>query len=307
MTSARRLYRFGLALALAGTAAVAVALAATLTSVDLSASSADLAMTCRRLLAPGGVAALAVIGLLTLCAMVGIRGAGSLVRQLRAQRDFLSALGPTKPACVDGVDVRIVENRDPLAFCASIVKPQIYVSSGALAVLSDEEIRAVIEHERHHRARRDPLRLLAVRVMGEALFFLPALGRLAERYAALAELAADEAAVALTHRRSLASALLVFGKLEPDAGVVGIAPERVDHLLGEPARWQISLSLIAGSALAALGVVALALTLAIGTLGDAVRLPVLLAETCMLAMTIAPIALAGGGLLLSRRFLLRRG
>lgn len=306
MNSARRLYRFGLAFALVGAVTVATALAATASAVDLSASPADLAMTCRRLLEPGGVAALAAIALLGLSIVVAYKGVRSVVRQLGAQRRFIAGLGPVERADVGGTDVRLVSSERPLAFCAGLARPAIYLSSGALASLSEDELCAVLEHERHHRARRDPLRLLAARSVGEALFFLPAMPRLAQRYAALAELAADEAAVAVAPRRSLASALLAFGELAPDAGVVGIAPERVDHLLGEPARWQLSLSVVAGSALVAVGIVALALTLALGALGGTVRLPVLLAETCMVAMTAAPVALAAGGLVLSRRVLPRR-
>ena len=306
MTSARRLYCFGFALAVVGATTVVAALAASASALDLSGPSADLAMTCRRLLEPGGLAALAVIALLGLSIVVALRGARAVMRQVRAQRRFLDELGPVERARVGGEDVHIVAHERPLAFCAGIFRPQIYLSTGAHAALSASELRAVLGHECHHRARRDPLRLLAARSAAEALFFLPALRRLAERYAALAELAADEAAVAVTPPKALASALLAFGELTPDAAVVGIAPERVDHLLGEPPRWQLSLSLVAGSALVAVGIVALALTLALGTLGGSVRLPVLLAETCMVAMTAGPVALAAGGLMLSRRVLPRR-
>ena len=54
--------------------------------------------------------------------------------------------------------------------------------------LSDAELRAVLAHEQHHGALRDPLRLAVGRVLCQALFFLPVLRPLHDRYADVAEL-----------------------------------------------------------------------------------------------------------------------
>src|SRR6185436_1623399 len=86
------------------------------------------------------------------------------------------------------------------------------------------EVRAILAHEEHHRVRRDPLRLLCARLVSDGLHPLPPFAALAEREAALADLAADAATVeALGDRAPLASALVRFG---------GVAPERVDRLVG---------------------------------------------------------------------------
>jgi hypothetical protein len=54
---------------------------------------------------------------------------------------------------------------------------------------------------------------LLLTVLADALFFLSALGRLKRRYAELAELAPDEAAIsAAGDARQLAAALLQFGE-----------------------------------------------------------------------------------------------
>ena len=82
-----------------------------------------------------------------------------------------------------------------------------------------------------------------VRVLRDALFFLPVLRDAERRYAALAEVAADEAAVRSAGAEPLASALLYFG--EQPGGAVGIAAERVDHLLGQPAKWRLRLAAMA--------------------------------------------------------------
>ena len=112
----------------------------------------------------------------------------------------------------------------------------MYVSSGALERLSADALAAVVEHEAHHAARRDPLRILVARAIGEA-YSLTALPR---REQALAELAADAAAVRRRGAAPLAAALLAFDATE-------IAPERVDRLTGAPPSGQVPRALVAGA------------------------------------------------------------
>jgi hypothetical protein len=123
----------------------------------------------------------------------------------------------------------------------------VYVSAGALATLSGAELAAVVAHEGHHADRRDPLRILIARAIGDA-YSLPALPR---REQALAELAADDAAVRRGGKAPLASALLTFGG--------GIAPERVDRLAGARPVGEVSPAMVYATA----SVIA-ALVLAVG-------------------------------------------
>jgi hypothetical protein len=128
----------------------------------------------------------------------------------------------------------VIRDPRPQAFCAGYLRPVVYVLRRTVELLSDVELDAVLAHERHHRRVRDPLRIACGGVLGEALFFLPALRPLCDRYADVAELNADRAAVHASAGREapLASALLVFDESAP-AGVSGISPERVDSLLGQ--------------------------------------------------------------------------
>src|SRR5205085_12231525 len=107
----------------------------------------------------------------------------------------------------------VVDDDRPLAFCTGYLSPRVYVSRGALAQTSAEELRAVLAHEAEHRRRRDPLRQACARVLCEALFFLPVLEALGDRSAALAELLADDAAVEACagDPAPLAAAMLLFG------------------------------------------------------------------------------------------------
>jgi Zn-dependent protease with chaperone function len=156
------------------------------------------------------------------------------IRQRRDYRGFLANLEIVghlggRPG------VRVIAGPRPQAFCAGYLRPRIYVSQGALDLLSGSELEAVLAHERHHLVARDPLRFASGRVLTQALFFVPALRALFARYTDVAELNADGAAVRAGGggRAALASALLTF-----DASGAGVAPERVDSLLGGRARWQ---------------------------------------------------------------------
>jgi Zn-dependent protease with chaperone function len=159
-------------------------------------------------------------------------------RQRAAYRDFLDQL-EIVGALEGHPTVKVIADPRPQAFCAGYLQPTVYVSQRALDLLSEPELRAVLAHEHHHRRVRDPLRLAYGRIAARALFFVPVLKSLWERYADLAELNADRAAVRASAGReaALASALLLFDASAPP-GVSGISPERVDSLLGLPIRWR---------------------------------------------------------------------
>ena len=296
-------------LGVVGGLATLATLVVALRSVELTPlSPAALVSACRRFfLADPSAGALLALSLTALGAVVLILAGLSLARQLRAHRRFHAGLSPVGGAQIAGSPVTLVEDPRPRAFCAGYVRPRIYLSSGALGRLSDPQLRAVVAHERHHMLRHDPLRILLARVLGHSLFFMPVLRRLAERYRALSELAADEKAVHREGAGALASALLAFGERGDPAVVVGIARERVDHLLGQGPRWELPISLLAGS------LVAIALLVAV-TVGAeplmssaSLNVPMLLAQACMVAMAALALLAGAGGLLFSRTLLARSG
>jgi Zn-dependent protease with chaperone function len=307
MRSARRLYRLHVVLALAGAGATALALVVALTRVSFKPPSVEaLALACRRVgLDDLSVASLLILVLSSLSVAVLVLSLRSAMRQLRARRRFMREVRIVGRTDVQGCRALIVDGQKPQAFCAGLWRPRVYVSRGTLDRLPPDQVAAVVAHEAHHARRRDPLRLFVARALGEGLFFLPALGRVADRYAALAELAADEAAVSRGGRRPLAAALLAFEDT-PNAAVVGIAPERVDHLLGERPRWELPMVLLLGAALTVIGLVALVLQTAQATSQASVALPALLAQACMVAMTATPVLAGAAALLASRRMLRRR-
>jgi Zn-dependent protease with chaperone function len=197
------------------------------------------------------ILALAAAGALTIAAALR---AGW--RQRRAHRRFLAqveVLGKLHghPA------VTVIAGARPEAFCAGFLRPAIYVSRGAVNALTAPQLEAVLAHEHHHRRVRDPLRFACARVLAQAVFFIPVLRPLRDRYAELAELRADRAAVCANAGRpsTLASALLAFDAGSP-SGRSGVSAARVDSLLGEPDRWRVARGPLIGS-LAVLAVVSI--------------------------------------------------
>lgn len=255
---------------------------------------------CRRLLPDLGVGSAVVLALGGLSLAVLVRTIASGVRRVRASRTVVRALEPFERRPVGGATVQVFRHASVLAFCAGLLSPRIYVSTGTIAALDAAELEAVVAHEQHHASKRDPLRVFVAGVVSDGLFFAPALRRLADRYGALAELAADQAAVRI-HRDDpspLASALLAFERADP--AVVGIAPERVDHLLGDAPRWNLPVALGAWGLMVIGGVAALAVLVEAAAQAP-VNVPLLVAQSCMVVLIAVPMFIAAGGMLGRRR------
>lgn len=137
--------------------------------------------------------------------------------------------------------VRAVECLDsdvPLAFCAGVRRPAILVTVGLVVLLRPDELDAVLLHERHHRARRDPLRYAMRRAVADVCFYLPLASWWVHHEIERAELSADRAAIRHTGPRPLAGALWVVG--DHQMGVPGmpafqgVVQLRAAQLLGDP-------------------------------------------------------------------------
>jgi Zn-dependent protease with chaperone function len=305
VTKARRVFGLHLAVAAAGAAALAFVSAAALSTISLTApSSGALARACRSFVLPEVTpASLAVLGIGSLAFAVVALAVRSAWRQVRATRRFMRRLELIGPGPAGTV---VFAEERPQAFCAGLLRPRVYLSRGAVNALAPAELEAVIAHEGHHARHRDPLRVLFAGVLGDALFFLPALRRLSQRYSALAEMAADAAAVRRHgDPQPLAAALLAFDEATSPA-VIGIDPERVDHLLGEPPRWELPLALLAWTLVIVGALVAVAWRMTEATAHATVSLPLLAAQLCMVAMAAVPLAVGASALLAGRRLVVRR-
>lgn len=93
--------------------------------------------------------------LLVVLAVAAGHAAQRMRRRLRAL-DLLSAAGRSGAYAV-------VDSAQPVAWCAGLWRPRVFLSRGLLAQLSDAETRAVLAHEQAHATRRDNLRATLLR------------------------------------------------------------------------------------------------------------------------------------------------
>ncbi len=139
-----------------------------------------------------------------------------------------------RPSFLEGVT--IFEDPGPLALTMGFLKPRVFLSTKIVDVLAEDELRAVVLHEFHHRDSKDPLKGLGVSFVTDLLFFLPISRFLRKTYSLTAETAADAHSVELrADPLDLASSLLKVRKIGGPAASWFFDPsaERVKYLLGE--------------------------------------------------------------------------
>jgi hypothetical protein len=303
-----RVFRAGALLGLFGLASFVVVFTRLLERwhVTTHTVSHHVAILGQRLAYPAAnAAALTILVLAGLGAIVTLIALAAIGREVLSARRLARRLAELHPVARDGVLVIDDERRE--AFCAGLLRPRVYVTTGAIASLDEPGLNAVLLHERHHARRRDPLRLAATRVIERSLFFLPGLRQVREGQQLLAELGADESAVAdqSSGRSALAGAMLSFSEVPDGDGSAGLDPARVDVLLGQPPSWRFPAMLcLAAAALLAI-IVTTAILVGREAAGSATLAPPFLsAQPCIVMLALIPWAIGLGAVLLIR--ILRR-
>lgn len=250
----------------------------------LSSGPAELLAHCATLVREAhrdpAAAAFAVAGLL-LAAGVVTRLAYALgsharqaARRRQAHAEALTLLGRPHPR----LGAVVVEHATPAAYCLPGRRGLIVVTTGALDALSDEELHAVLEHERAHLRARHHLAVAAAAALTRAFPRVPLLAAAAEEVPRLVEMAADDTAGARGDRGRVARALVAIAGAGAPAGALAAggptALARVRRLLDPAAPLPrgtavagivTALALLAGPAAVALAPAALA-----GTVPDCV-------------------------------------
>jgi beta-lactamase regulating signal transducer with metallopeptidase domain len=163
-----------------------------------------------------------LLPVLSFAALLGIGvavAAQTCRRQAAASRRLtrrVQALSLTQPerlvhaAQASGLAGRVtmIEARGSFSFTYGALVPRVAVSRTLIEDVSDQELRALLEHERYHVRNLDPLKAMLAKALSEAFFLLPALDILRRRYEAGRELAADHCAEQRCGRRPLVGALL---------------------------------------------------------------------------------------------------
>lgn len=137
-------------------------------------------------------------------------------------------------------DLRCFEDPRPFTYCAGLLRPRIWISTGAIQHLRRAELEAVLWHEEYHLRRHDPLRTLVARVLGRFFFLLPLVRVLGSRFEVAAELDADRNAVrrqgTVQHVASALYALsrfpFPFATEDVALGAWSTSHARVDQLCG---------------------------------------------------------------------------
>lgn len=210
---------------------------------DLGGVAAIAATRAMRLLAGGAavgqwglIAALRVISLaasvalLTLLVWILVAAIAAVIRARHRQRTLLGLLAHDDPKVPGAL---VVDHPAAAAYCVPGLRSQIVISAGALDLLDNDELAAVLAHERAHLRARHDLVLLPFTALLRA-FRWSATARAANaEVALLVEMLADDRARRLRPARELATALLRVGASGGGQAPVGALAATGDGVNGE--------------------------------------------------------------------------
>ncbi|MET8864439.1 M56 family metallopeptidase [Nonomuraea sp. NPDC004580] len=176
-----------------------------------------------------GLTALAVLVAVLLTAGV------QALRARRRHRVLLALISHDDPG-VPGV--RVLDHPSAAAYCVPGLRSQVVVSEGALKLLSEDELAAVLAHEAAHVRERHDLVLLPFAALRRALPWSKVVADAQAQVELLIEMAADDRARRYCSPRRLATALLRFGAsgaMPTPHGMLGVhvhnVMARVDRLV----------------------------------------------------------------------------
>lgn len=183
-------------------------------------SMADLAV-----LSPAEAGALAAGALVPLVPSVAwVRALLGARRRRAGHAEVLRLTGRRQPR----LDATLLEHETPVVYCLPGRCPQVVVSSGALKVLTDEQLTAVLAHERAHISGRHHLLVAAAEACGSVYRWLPLGGEARREVRLLLEMAADDRALRRCSRDALATALYVMAAGQaPSASFAAGGPSAV--------------------------------------------------------------------------------
>lgn len=174
----------------------------------------------------GAVAVFAVVVVVRLVWALG-RVIASTGARRRRHRDLVDLLAreAADEAHLHTPGLRVLAEERPLAYCLPGLRDsRVVVSAGTLAMLSTEELAAVLAHERAHLRARHDVVLATFDAVHRAFPHAIRSELPAEQCRLLVEMLADDAAVRSVGRAPLARAMVALsGSAVPDGGL-GAAP-----------------------------------------------------------------------------------
>jgi Zn-dependent protease with chaperone function len=127
-------------------------------------------------------------------------------------------------------NVSVIDHPSSAAYCLPGKPGSIVVTAGALDVLDDDQIEAVIAHERAHLHGHHGWVLAAARVAARALPRLQLARTAQSEIITLVEMRADQIALRSSHRSAMAQALVHLSAGTVPAGMMGAGGSAVARL-----------------------------------------------------------------------------
>lgn len=133
-------------------------------------------------------------------------------------------------------DIRVLDAAEPIAYCLPGLRQRVVLSRGTLSSLSEDEVTAILSHERSHLRSRHDLVLEAFTAVNEAFPRIVRSKSALGSVQLLVELLADDTAVKVTGPTPLARALVTCaGSTAPRGAMAAGGPHtliRVQRLSG---------------------------------------------------------------------------
>ena len=180
--------------------------------------------------------ALAVAALLLLRLLTVLLSSVALTLRARGRHRRLVDLVGTRNPLLAGA--RVVEHHVPLAYCLPGLRPRVVLSSGVLALLRDDEVRAVLAHEAAHVDQRHDLVVLPFVALRSTLPWVEGVRTAQREVAFLVEVLADDAATRRHAPDVLARALYKIGAAGvPEGGLAAGGPGGAGPAGGREDSW----------------------------------------------------------------------
>ncbi|MFI6865353.1 M56 family metallopeptidase [Nocardia sp. NPDC050406] len=171
---------------------------------------------------------LAYVTVFALTLMVGGRLIWSVVRvgihtrRRRARHRMLVDLLDQSSVQRQAADIRVLAATEPIAYCLPGLRRRVVLSQGTVTNLSDEELTAIVSHERSHLRARHDLVLEAFTAAHEAFPRVVRSKSALDSVKLLIELLADDSAVKVTGPTPLARALVACSNSPAPQGAMAV-------------------------------------------------------------------------------------
>ncbi|WP_067541933.1 M56 family metallopeptidase [Nocardia crassostreae] len=171
---------------------------------------------------------LAYVTVFALTLLIGARLIFSVIRvgvhtrRRRARHRMLVDLLDQSGVERKSADIRVLAASEPIAYCLPGLRQRVVLSQGTVTNLSDEELTAIVSHERSHLRARHDLVLEAFTAAHEAFPRVVRSKSALDSVKLLIELLADDSAVKVTGPTPLARALVACSNSPAPQGAMAV-------------------------------------------------------------------------------------